>query len=90
MSSPTESLNFMGTAKPVAWLSHPKRLGQYEFSTREQLAAIFRCNETIFRDADPANVAKFLLEGNRDHLLTRARSELMKQEHEVEYLKKLY
>ena len=38
----------------------------------------------IFRDANPANVAKSLLEGNRDHLLIQARSELMKQEHKVE------
>ena len=29
---------------------------------------------------------KSLLEGNRDHLLTQARSELMKQEHKVESL----
>ena len=27
---------------------------------------------------------KSLLDGNRDHLLTQARSELMKQEHKVE------
>ena len=33
-----------------------------------------------------ANVAKSLLDGNRDHLLTQARSELMKQEHKVESL----
>ena len=43
-------------------------------------------NESIFREANPANVAKSLLDGNRDHLLTQARSELMKQEHKVESL----
>ena len=86
MSSSSQSLNFIGTRKPVAWLSHQKRLGQDEFSEREQPANIIRCNESIFRDAEPANVAKSLLEGKRDHLLTQARSELMKQEHKVESL----
>ena len=43
-------------------------------------------NESIFRDANPANVATSLLEGNRDHLHTQARSELMKQEQKVESL----
>ena len=33
--------------------------------------------------ADPANVGKSLLDGNKDHLLNLARSELMKQEHQV-------
>ena len=33
-----------------------------------------------------ANVAKSLLEGDRDHLLTQTRSELMKQERKVESL----
>ena len=70
----------------MAWLSHQKTLGQDEFSEREQPADIFRGSESIFRDADPANVAKSLLEGNRDHLLTQARSETMKQEHKVESL----
>ena len=36
--------------------------------------------------ANAANVAKSLLEGNRAHLLTQARTELMKQEHKVESL----
>ena len=63
-----------------------ERSGQDEFSEREQLADIVRGNESIFRDANPANVAKSLLEGNRDHLLTQPRSELMKQEHKVESL----
>ena len=56
------------------------------FQKGEQSADILRGNESIFRDANPANVAKSLLEGNRDHLLTQARSELMKQEHKVESL----
>ena len=43
-------------------------------------------DESIFRDVNPANVAKSLLEGNRDHLLTQTRSELMKQEQKMESL----
>ena len=38
---------------------------------------------SVFKFADPANVGKQLLEGNKDHLLSRARSELKKQEHQV-------
>ena len=43
-------------------------------------------NDSVFRDSNPANVAKSLLEGNRGHLLTQARTALMKQEHKVESL----
>ena len=57
-----------------------------DFSEREQPADVLRVNESVLRDANPANVAKSLLEGNRDHLLVQARTELMKQEHKVESL----
>ena len=40
----------------------------------------------FIRFSNPANVAKSLLDGNRDHLLAQARSELMKQEYKVEFL----
>ena len=60
MSSASQNLNFMSTGKPVARLSHQKRLGQDEFTGREQPADFLRSNESIFRDADPANVAKSL------------------------------
>ena len=86
MSSSSQSLNFFGPGKPVAWHSHQKRMGQDDFSEREQPADVLRGNGSVFRDANPANVAKSLLEGNRDHLLTQARTELMKQEHKVESL----
>ena len=43
-------------------------------------------NESFFRFSNPANVARSLLDGNRDHLLAEARSELMKQEYTVESL----
>ena len=37
----------------------------------------------LFRLAEPANVGKSLLDCNKDHLLNQARSELVKQEHQV-------
>ena len=43
--------------------------------------------ESVQKREDPANVGKSLLDGNRDHLLNQARSELMKQEHQVGSLK---
>ena len=43
---------------------------------------------SVFRFADPANVGKSFLDRNKDHLLNQARSELMKQEHQVESLNK--
>ena len=86
LSSSSQILNFFGTGKHVAWLSHQKRLGQDEFSERHQPGEVLRTNESVFRDANPASVAKSLLEGNRDHLLTQARSELMRQEHKVDSL----
>ena len=39
---------------------------------------------SVFRFADRANVGKSLIDGNKDHLLHQARSELRKQEHQVE------
>ena len=38
---------------------------------------------SIFKFADPSNWGRSLLEGNKDFLLSQARSELMKQEHQV-------
>ena len=37
----------------------------------------------VFRNADPSNVGRSLLEGNKDHLPSQARSEIMKQEHQA-------
>ena len=41
---------------------------------------------SVSKDADPANLGRSLLEGNEDHLLFQARSELMKKEHQFESL----
>ena len=38
---------------------------------------------SIFKNADPSNLWKSLLEGNKNHLLSQARSDLMKQELQV-------
>ena len=38
---------------------------------------------SIFKNADPSNLARSLIEGNKDHVLNQARSELMRQEHQV-------
>ena len=38
---------------------------------------------SFFRNANPSNLRGSLLEGNQDHLLSQARSELMRQEHQV-------
>ena len=41
---------------------------------------------SVFKHADPSNLGGSLLEGNKDHMLTQARSGLMRQEHQVESL----
>ena len=40
-------------------------------------------DNSFFKFAYPSNLGRSLLDGNRDHLLTQARSELMKQGHKV-------
>ena len=86
MSSSSQGLNFIGTGEPVALFSHQSRMNQDAFSEREQPVDVLESTESMFRNSNTANVAKSLLDGNRDHLLTQARSKLMKQEHKVESL----
>ena len=38
---------------------------------------------SLFKNADLINLGRSPLEGNKDHLLGQARSELVKQEHQV-------
>ena len=38
---------------------------------------------SIFNNADPSNLGRSLLEGNKDHFLSEAKSELTRQEHQV-------
>ena len=42
----------------------------------------------VFRNADPSNLRRSLLEGNKDHLLEQAKSDMAKQELHVESFKK--
>ena len=57
-SPPSQSLNFIGTGKPVAWLSHQKRLGLDEFSEREQPAYVLRANKSVFGRRLPSECCK--------------------------------
>ena len=43
---------------------------------------------SVFRNANPSNLRESLLEGNKDHLLNQARSDLAKQEFHVESVNK--
>ena len=43
-----------------------------------------------FTNTDPLNLGRSLLKGNNDHLLSQARSELMKQEHQVGSLRNCF
>ena len=77
----------ISTGKPVAVFSSQSRLNQDTFPRETNLLMLFfGSNEPIFRFSNPANVAKSLLDGNRDHLIPQARSELMRQEHKLESL----
>ena len=40
-------------------------------------------SRVLFKNADPSNLGRSLLEGNKDHLLSQARSELLRKEHQV-------
>ena len=80
----------ISTGKLVALISSQNMLNQYTLSDREDFPLrqqqVFGSNEPFIRFSNPANVAKSLLDGNRDHLLAEARSELRKQEYKVESL----
>ena len=70
--------------------SSENRLNQDTFSEREEFSLrhqqVIVSNEIFIIFSYPANVAKSLLDGNRDHLPAEARSELTKQGHKVEFL----
>ena len=68
------------TGEPVAVLSSQNRVNQDTFSDRDEFSLrhqqVFGSNEPFIRFSYLANVAKSLLDRNRDHLLAEARSEL--------------
>ena len=83
-------------------LKHHGNLMQCFHATVNRVRTRFpkdRCNESgdrfensvhyVFRFADTAHIERSLLDGNKDHLLNQARSELMKQEHQVGSLNNL-
>ena len=90
MSSSSQGLKSVDAGDLVALFSRQSRLNQDAFSEREQPVDVWGSNESICRFSNPANVAKSLLDGNRDHLFAQARSELMKQEHKVGISLQLY
>ena len=62
-----------------------------------KLAALFslRSEEpqnqfSVFKNADPSNWRRSLLDGNKHHLLSQTRVEIMKQGHQVESLINLH
>ena len=86
----SSSQDLTSTGKVVAVFSSQNRFNQDTFSDRDEFSLrrqqVFGSNEPLIRFSDPANVAKSLLEGNKDDSLSQARSELMKPEHKVEFL----
>ena len=88
MSSSSQDPKPVGTGKLVAMFSSQSRLNQDIFSERNQLVVVVVVVVVFgsIERTNPANVAKSLLDGNRDHLLTQARSEPMKQGHKVKSL----
>ena len=78
------------SGKPAALFS-PKRIEQ-----RNQMwnpGAMFSSEQgnlirsSVFGNANLSNLSGTLLEGNKDHLLSQARSDLAKREHHVQSLK---
>ena len=64
-----------------------------EPSALEKPAALFssgneepgnQFKSSVFENADPSSLGRSLIEGNKDHLHSQTRSELMRQEHQVE------
>ena len=80
----------ISTGRPVALFSSKNRLNQETFSDRENFPLghqeVFGINEPFCRFSNPVTSPKSLLDGNRDHLLSQARSELTKQECKVDSL----
>ena len=78
-----QSVLMLITRKEKAWR-------QFLFRNREHLGNLLHHfhqeamnQETNLRVDDPSNLGRSLLEGSKDHLLSQARSELMRQEHQV-------
>ena len=76
------------SGKPDAMFSCHSESSQHTFSKETEVTNRETVSRVVFilfliKFADPANVGKSLLVGNKDHLLNQARSDLMMQEHPV-------
>ena len=78
------------TGKLVAVFSNQNKLNQDTFPIEtifpQEINRFLGVVNFFIRFSNPANVAKSLFDGNRDHLLAEARSEVTKQEYKVESL----
>ena len=65
-------------------VSEPRASGKPDalFSSRSDEAGN-QFESSMFKNADPSKLGRSLLEGSKDHLLSQARSELLKQGHQV-------
>ena len=83
----SSSRDFQVSGKPDAVFSCHSESSQNTFSQRDRSNEPGnRFESSVHSDlgfADPASDGKSLLDGNKDHLLNEARSEFMKQEHQV-------
>ena len=74
----------ISTGKPVAVFSSRNKMNHEKFSDREDFyfktRTSFWGQRTFLQILLPGKCCEILLDGNRDHLLADARSELMKQE----------
>ena len=61
--------------------SAPGKLAALISLGKKELANQFK--SSVFRNADPSNVGRSLRKGNKDPLLSQAKSELMRREHQV-------
>ena len=86
MRSSSRDLDVPG--KPDAVFSCHIESSQNTYSERDQSNESGHRFNSAFRFMDPANIGKSLLVGNKDHLLSQPRSELMMQEHQVGSLTK--
>ena len=86
----SSSRDLEASGKPDAVFSCHSESSQNTFSKRDRSNDSGNRFESsvhsVLRIADPPKVGKSLLDGNNDHLLDKARSQRMKQEHQVESL----
>ena len=88
----TSSSHFRGSAgKPAAVFSHKRKSSHETLSDRRGISSGHQPaqgnDEIFFKFSDPEEAARLVLEEQRDHLLSEAKSEIFKQECKVDFLK---